>query len=176
MEYLDGPVLKLGVDFLEDLENRGFIVKSIRAKIVIRSESRSGTRYATYNSVEDLKNSTLPNTDTTDHANWIGDYLVIERLILTNKNIGFTNEFNWFNISSNPAYTKKLQFNSLQHSEYEKVMIKYEDWLKSLVSEYSKNYSTVYAKQSKYRLWTDEEGVEVFPMNWKGIWKDTYTL
>ena len=173
MEYLDGPTLKVSIDFLKNLETRGFLINKIRAKIIVRSESRYGTRFVSYKSVSEIIENSLPKLSDPDYVKWIGDYLIIDNISITNTSLGFVNEFNWRDLSGTPTLTESIQYTRIQNEIFKDSVVKFETLVRDLISSYASLINSTISERSKILVYT-ESGHNTFLMNWKGVWKDFY--
>ena len=129
----------INYDFLTDLENRGLAVTIIRVKNLVRNSTLSTNMYTSYASTLDFTNSNSTILNSNNYLCSAGDFPVIENLTITNNNFGFSNSWNWKNITSSKTYMMNIQYDNQRSSIYQAATERYTNLMLSLFDTYSTN-------------------------------------
>ena len=136
---MDGLVLKINDDFLNNLSKRGLKTKSLKICFLIRDVNRKSRKYISYKNVSDYNGIVSPVLNNNRYLCSAGDFPVIENLELQNTNLNFVNDYQWFNITGNRYLVKKIDYDSFRTAFYESEIERYEKLMKSLIEQYISN-------------------------------------
>jgi hypothetical protein len=136
---VDGLLIKINDDFLKNLESRGLIVKSLKVRFLIRDLPRRGNRYRPFNNLSNYKTFFGTVLNASNYLCSSGDFPVIENIEIINNNFKFTNAYNWYNITENRYFVKKIQYDSFRKDFYESEVLRYESLMHTLIDRYITN-------------------------------------
>jgi hypothetical protein len=139
---VDGLLLKITYDFLNELEKRGLTSSAIRVKFLSRDATLKGL---TFKSFSDFASYIKEYESIIFDRRYLcsaGPFLVIENLVINNKNLNFSNIYYWYNITDKRILNKKIQFDSVRAGFYEKDIQRYIDLMYKLIDTYTKNVNT----------------------------------
>jgi hypothetical protein len=139
---VDGLLIKINDDFLKNLENRGLSIKSLKVRFLIRDLPRRGNRYRPFKTISDYRGFFNPILSASNYLCSAGDFPVIENIEVINNNLGFSNAYNWYNITENRFFVKKIQYDSFRKDFYESEVLRYEFLMNSLIDRYIKDVNT----------------------------------
>jgi hypothetical protein len=103
---VDGLLIKRNNDFVVDLQKRGIKIKSIKVRFLIRDVGKKGHRYRNFNTIESFTSFFASILNSSNYLCSAGDFPIIENLELENQNIGFVNNYKFYNISENRYFVK----------------------------------------------------------------------
>lgn len=136
---MDGLLLKITYDFLNELEKRGLTSSAIRVKFLSRDAALRGL---TFKSFSDFAAYTKEYGSIIFDRRYLcsaGPFIVIENLVIDNKNLNFSNIYLWYNITDKRILTKKIQFDSVRNGFYDNDIQRYIDLMHKLIDTYTKN-------------------------------------
>lgn len=133
---MDGLILKINDDFLRNLEKRGLKVKSLKIRYLIRDIGKKGHKYVRYDSLSSYNRVAYSIIGQARYLCSAGDFPVIENLELENKNLRFSNEYQWYNLTERRYVVKRLDFDSFRSESYEKEIFKYDRLMNDLIDKY----------------------------------------
>ncbi len=139
---MDGLLLKITYDFLNDLEKRGLVVSSIRVKLLSRDANLNSLMFKSY---ADFNAFLAANKEIIFSKRFLcsaGTFLVVENITITNKNLNFNNSFGWYNITDKRFCTKRVEYDNQRKDIYEQQLKRYLDLMYKLFDRYTKNINT----------------------------------
>ncbi len=136
---MDGLLIKINDDFLKNLENRGLSIKSLKIRFLIRDLPKKGNRYRPFKNISSYRDFFSSILNASNYLCSAGDFPVIENLEIVNNNLGFTSAYNWYNITENRFFVKKIQYDSFRKDFYESEVLRYESLMNSLIDRYIKD-------------------------------------
>ncbi len=163
MYYVDGLLIKRNNDFVVDLQKRGIKIKSIKVRFLIRDVGKKGHRYRNFNTIESFTSFFASILNSSNYLCSAGDFPIIENLELENQNIGFVNNYKFYNISENRYFVKSIQYDSFRKEFRDSEVIRYENLLNTLFNNYSRNInSSITVRLNSYMdpCYVDEKYVE----------------
>jgi hypothetical protein len=140
---VDGLLIKRNNDFITDIQKRGLKIKSIKVRFLIRDVGKKGHRYRNFNTLESFKLFFASILNSPKFLCSAGDFPIIENIELENQNIGFVNNYRFYNITEKRYVVKSIQYDSVRKEFYESEIVRYESLLAALLDSYSSiiNYS-----------------------------------
>ena len=138
---MDGLIIKINDDFLQSLEKRGLQVKSLKIRFLIRDIGRKGHRFIPYKSLSAYNSAVSSVLNSHNYLCSAGDFPVIENLELSNQNLQFVNDYQWYNITDKKILVKKLEYDSFRQSFYEAEIVRYEQLMYKLIAQYNTDIS-----------------------------------
>jgi hypothetical protein len=136
---VDGLLIKINNDFITDLQKRGLKIKSIKIRFLIRDVGKRGHRYRNFSTLESFNLFFSSILNSPKYLCSAGDFPVIENIELENQNIGFVNNYKFYNISEKRFFVKSIQYDSFRKEFYDSEIVRYETLLNTLFDNYSKN-------------------------------------
>ena len=136
---MDGLLIKINNDFITDLQKRGLKIKSIKIRFLIRDVGKRGHRYRNFSTLESFNLFFSSILNSPKYLCSAGDFPVIENIELENQNIGFVNNYKFYNISEKRFFVKSIQYDSFRKEFYDSEIVRYETLLNTLFDNYSKN-------------------------------------
>jgi hypothetical protein len=133
---VDGLLIKRNDDFIKDIQKRGLKIKSIKVRFLIRDVGKRGHRYRNFNNLESFKLFFESILNSPKFLCSAGDFPIIENIELENQNLGFINNYKFYNISENRYFVKSIQYDSFRKDFFDKEVIRYESLLSSLFNIY----------------------------------------
>ena len=133
---MDGLLIKRNNDFITDIQKRGLKIKSIKVRFLIRDAGKKGHRYRNFNTLESFTSFFASILDSPKFLCSAGDFPIIENIELENQNIGFVNNYKFYNISENRYFVKSVQYDSFRKAFYDSEIVRYEDLLSVLFDRY----------------------------------------
>lgn len=133
---MDGLLIKRNDDFITDIQRRGLKIKSIKVRFLIRDAGKRGHRYRNFNTLESFKLFFASILNSPKFLCSAGDFPIIENIELENQNIGFVNNYKFYNISENRYFVKSIQYDSARKDFFNTEVIRYESLLSALFNSY----------------------------------------
>jgi hypothetical protein len=134
---VDGLLIKRNNDFITDLQKRGLKIKSIKVRFLIRDIGKKGHRYRNFNTLESFKLFFESILNSPKYLCSAGDFPIIENIELENQNIGFINNYKFYNITEKRYVVKSIQYDSFRKDLYDSEIVRYEALLSALFNSYS---------------------------------------
>ena len=134
---MDGLLIKRNNDFITDIQKRGLKIKSIKVRFLIRDVGKKGHRYRNFNTLESFKLFFASILNSPKFLCSAGDFPIIENIELENQNIGFVNNYRFYNITEKRYVVKSIQYDSVRKEFYESEIVRYESLLAALLDSYS---------------------------------------
>jgi hypothetical protein len=134
---VDGLLIKRNNDFITDIQKRGLKIKSIKVRFLIRDVGKKGHRYRNFNTLESFKLFFASILNSPKFLCSAGDFPIIENIELENQNIGFVNNYRFYNITEKRYVVKSIQYDSVRKEFYESEIVRYESLLAALLDSYS---------------------------------------
>ena len=136
---MDGLLIKRNNDFIVDLQKRGLKIKSIKVRFLIRDIGKKGHRYRNFNTLESFTTFFASILNSPKYLCSAGDFPIIENIEVENQNIGFINNYKFYNISEKRYSVKSIQYDSFRKEFYDSEIVRYEKLLDALFNNYSAN-------------------------------------
>ena len=136
---MDGLLIKRNNDFIVDLQKRGLKIKNIKVRFLIRDIGKKGNRYRNFSTVENFNAFFSSILSSPKYLCSAGDFPIIENIELENQNIGFVNNYKFYNITDKRYSVKSIQYDSFQKDFFESEIIRYETLLSTLFTNYTSN-------------------------------------
>jgi len=136
---VDGLLIKLNNDFLTNLQKRGLKIKSIKIRFLIRDVGKKGHRYRNFYNIESFTTFFASVLNSPKYLCSAGDFPIIENIELENQNIGFVNNYRFYNISEKRFFVKSIQYDSFRKEFYDSEIVRYETLLATLFNNYANN-------------------------------------
>jgi hypothetical protein len=134
---VDGLLIKRNNDFITDIQKRGLKIKSIKVRFLIRDAGKKGHRYRNFNTLESFKLFFASILNSPKFLCSAGDFPIIENIELENQNLGFINNYKFYNVTENRYVVKSIQYDSARKEFYESEVIRYEALLSAILDRYS---------------------------------------
>ena len=136
---MDGLLLKIAYDFLNNLDKRGLKVSNIRVKLISKNTKLRGT---TYLSISDLSTFYEKYKSILSDRRYLcsaGDFPIVENFSLNNVNLGFKNSYNWYNITQSRKLDTRIQYDISRNEIYDREIQRYLDLMLKSIDEYTTN-------------------------------------
>lgn len=136
---MDGLLLKIAYDFLNDLNNRGLFSTNIKIKLLSRDSKLNSHLTKTYS---DFSSFTNENSAIIFNRRFLcsaGDFPIIENIVIDNSNLKFTNKYSWSNITNRRLLVKNIQYDITRIDMYEAETQRYLDLMNKLMDSYTSN-------------------------------------
>lgn len=136
---MDGLLIKLNNNFVTDLQKRGLKIKSIKVRFLIRDAGKKGHRYRNFYTIESFNLFFVSILSSPKYLCSAGDFPVIENIELENQNIGFLNNYKFYNVSEKRYFVKSIQYDSFRKEFFDSEIVRYEKLLDTLFNNYTNN-------------------------------------
>ena len=136
---MDGLLLKITYDFLNELDKRGLKSSGIRVKFLSRDAELKGLMFKSFSDFAAYIKEYESIIFNRRYLCSSGSFLVIENLVIDNKNLNFSNVYYWYNITDKRMLNKKIQFDSVRNGFYDNDIQRYLDLMYKLIDTYTKN-------------------------------------
>lgn len=136
---MDGLLLKIAYDFLNNLDKGGLKVSNIRVKLISKNTKLRGT---TYLSISDLSTFYEKYKSILSDRRYLcsaGDFPIVENFSLNNVNLGFKNSYNWYNITQSRKLDTRIQYDISRNEIYDREIQRYLDLMLKSIDEYTTN-------------------------------------
>ena len=163
MYYVDVLLIKRNNDFITDLQKRGLKIKNIKVRFLIRDIGKKGHRYRNFYTIESFTSFFSSILNSPKYLCSAGDFPIIENIELENQNIGFVNNYKFYNISEKRFFVKSIQYDSFRKEFYDSEIVRYEKLLETLFNNYSRNInSSITVRLNSYMdpCYVDEKYVD----------------
>jgi hypothetical protein len=160
---VDGLLIKRNNDFITDLQKRGLKIKNIKVRFLIRDIGKKGHRYRNFYTIESFTSFFSSILNSPKYLCSAGDFPIIENIELENQNIGFVNNYKFYNISEKRFFVKSIQYDSFRKEFYDSEIVRYEKLLETLFNNYSRNInSSITVRLNSYMdpCYVDEKYVD----------------
>lgn len=136
---MDGLLLRITYDFLNNLDKRGLKVSNIRVKLISKNSNLRGNSYLSFpNSTTFLEKYKSILSDRRYLCS-AGDFSVIDNLSLNNVNLSFKNSYNWYDITKSRKLDTKVQYDNKRNVIQDREIQRYLDLMLKLIDEYTVN-------------------------------------
>ena len=136
---MDGLVLRITYDFLNNLDKRGLKVSNIRVKLLSKNTSLRGTTYLAFSDLNSFYEKYKSVLTSRRYLCSTGDFPIIENLSLNNVNLRFKNSYNWYNITQKRKLDSVIQYDNSRNEIYDREIQRYLDLMYKLIDEYTVN-------------------------------------
>lgn len=136
---MDGLLLTINRDFLNDLENRGLKVANLRLRCLIRDAGKKGNRYKPFDSLSSYTNEYASIMASPNPLCSAGEFPVIENIEIQNQNLYFKNEYKWQNITESRRLTESIAFDSFRNDFQISEVDRYKTLMNDLFDQYVQN-------------------------------------
>lgn len=136
---MDGLLLIINRDFLQNLEKRGLQVVSLRIRYVVRDIGNKGHRYKPFNDLASYNKAHASVLSSKNPFCSAGDFPIIENIEIVNKNLNFFSSYKWFNITQKRTLVESIQYDSFRGEDYENTVVRFKKLMNSLLSKYKKD-------------------------------------
>jgi hypothetical protein len=156
-------LIKRNNDFITDLQKRGLKIKNIKVRFLIRDIGKKGHRYRNFYTIESFTSFFSSILNSPKYLCSAGDFPIIENIELENQNIGFVNNYKFYNISEKRFFVKSIQYDSFRKEFYDSEIVRYEKLLETLFNNYSRNInSSITVRLNSYMdpCYVDEKYVD----------------
>lgn len=138
---MDGLILRVTYDFLNDLNRRGLKVSNIRIKLISKDTKLRGSTFIQFTDLSTFLSKHKTILSDRRYLCYAGDFSVIENLSINNTNLRFENSYKWYNITQSRRLDTRIAFASdnIRNEIYEKEIQRYLDLMYKLIDEYTVN-------------------------------------
>jgi hypothetical protein len=136
---MDGLLLTINRDFLNNLEKRGLKVANLKVRYLIRDIGKKGNRYKPFDS---LLQYTTYHSGVMNSVNPLcsaGEFPIIENIEIKNENLYFKNEYRWYNITETRTVVESIAYDSFRNDFQISEVERYKKLMYELFDEYTKN-------------------------------------
>jgi hypothetical protein len=136
---MDGLLLTINRDFLQNLERRGLQVGSLKIRYLIRDVGNKGHRYKPFDNLAAYNKAHASVLSSKNPYCSAGDFPIIENIEIINKNLNFVNSYKWFNITQKRTLVESIQYDSFRGEDYAINVSRYKRLMESLLNKYSRD-------------------------------------
>ena len=136
---MDGLLLTINRDFLNNLERRGLRVVSLKIRYVVRDAGNKSHRFKPFNDLAAYNRAHASVLSSKNPLCSAGDFPVIENIEIINKNLNFLNGYKWFNITQKRTLVESIQYDSFRGKGYADSVVRYKSLMESLLDKYKKD-------------------------------------
>ena len=139
---MDGLLLTINRDFLNNLEKRGLKVLNLRVRYLIRDVGYKGNRYKPFStlvSYTDFHSSIMNSTNPLCSA---GEFPVIDNIEISNTNLYFKNEYRWYNITQSRTLVESIAYDSFRNEFQNNEVIRYKQLMNDIFDQYVKDVNS----------------------------------
>jgi hypothetical protein len=136
---VDGLILRITYDFLNNLDRRGLKVSNIRVKLISKNTKLRGTTYLSFSNLSSFFETYKTILSDRRYLCSAGDFPIIENLSLNNVNLKFKNSYNWYNITQSRKLDTKIQYDNSRNEIYDREIQRYLDLMYKSIDEYTVN-------------------------------------
>lgn len=135
---MDGLILVINRDFLNNLEKRGLHVKNLKIRFLIRDVGRRGELFKPFRSLSEYENYVYSILSSVNPLCSAGRFPVIESIEIDNKNLSFKNTYRWYNITQQRKLVESIAYDSFRKTFFESEVQRYKSLMHTLIDDYIK--------------------------------------
>ena len=136
---MDGLLLTINRDFLQNLERRGLQVVSLKIRYVVRDIGNKSHRYKPFDNLAAYNKAHASVLSSKNPYCSAGDFPIIENIEIINKNLNFVNSYKWFNITQKRTLVQSIQYDSFRGEDYANSVVRYKSLMESLLNRYNRD-------------------------------------
>ena len=136
---MDGLLLTINRDFLNNLEKRGLNVANLKVRYLIRDIGKKGNRYKPFDSLLQYTNFHSKVMGMVNPLCSAGEFPIIENIEIKNENLYFKNEYRWYNITETRTVVESIAYDSFRNDFQISEVERYKKLMYELFDEYTKN-------------------------------------
>lgn len=136
---MDGLLIKINYDFLQNLKRQGLIPYNIRVKYVSRDSKQTTALSKTFATHEAFDAFHAPVLNALRYLCSAGEFPIIQNLEIRNTNLNFINSYAWYDITTTKRLIKTIQRDPVRQSIYEALTQKYVDLQTKSINIYGAN-------------------------------------
>lgn len=136
---MDGLLLIINRDFLNDLQKRGLQVNSLKIRFLIRDVGRKSTMFKPFSSLSSYNTYVSSVLNSANPLCSAGSFPIIESIEIENTNLGFKNTYQWYNITQERKLVESIAYDSFRKEFYESEVVRYKDLMNTLIDKYIKD-------------------------------------
>ena len=136
---MDGLLIKINFDFLQNLKRQGLIPYNIRVKYVSRDSKQTTALSKTFATHEAFDLFHAPILNAARYLCSAGEFPIIQNLEIRNTNLNFINSYAWYDITSTKRLVKTIQRDPVRQAIYESLTQKYVDLQTKSINIYGAN-------------------------------------
>lgn len=136
---MDGLILRITYDFLNNLDRRGLKVSNIRVKLISKNTKLRGTTYLAFSDLSSFFETYKSILGDRRYLCSAGDFPIVENFSLNNVNLRFKNSYNWYNITQSRKLDTRIQYDNSRNEIYDREIQRYLDLMYKSMDEYTVN-------------------------------------
>lgn len=133
---MDGLLLKIANDLVEDFERNGLKVGRVRIKIHPRDKANRKFAFRGYSSGSEFKAAFVSILSNPNFLCSAGSLPVIENIELENTNLNFHNSYRWTNITETKKLSETVAADVLRNNAREKEVDRYRSYMSQRIDRY----------------------------------------
>ncbi len=136
---MDGLLLRITYDFLNNLDKRGLKVSNIRVKLISKNSNLRGNSYLSFSNSTTFLETYKSILSDRRYLCSSGDFSVIDNISLNNVNLSFKNSYNWYDITQSRKLDTKVQYDNKRNVIQDREIQRYLALMLKLIDEYTVN-------------------------------------
>lgn len=136
---MDGLLLKINYDFLQNLRKLGLEIYDLRVKELSRDATLTSRIFRSYADVDAFTSAYEDIIFSRRYLCSAGNFPVIENMRIINRNLSFDNSYAWYNITQERFYVQKISYDNQRKTIYEAQIKRYMTLMNRQIDTYTKN-------------------------------------